>query len=253
VNLTLVLQTAATVLALPVGAVALAIARRLGDAKRPAQAWSLTGWTFLLLGILGVLSSVFSIWAVAEGPGTPVWNRYLDWAPAGNYARQFLVLAFAGMLVVLALPRPMPFHLRSAIRVTLGLAIAGGAVVGGLEGPLGSTNHMPRLAVLTTVAVVLLFAALLLAATTDAIDRLLWIALTTYALKQALSVSLLSILAWSAFSSGIRPHTLYAMHTVAFCVMLLMVLRRYQHAVKRRPVPALFERVDAIRRRRVLT
>jgi low affinity Fe/Cu permease len=252
VILTLVLQTVATVLALPVGGVALAVARRLGGATRSAQAWSLTGWTFLLLGFLGVLSSVFSIWAVAEGSGTPVWNRYLDWAPAGNYARQFLVLAFAGMLVVLALPRPMPFRLRSALRVALGVAIAGGAVVGGLEGPLGSTNHMSRLAVLTTVAVVLLFSALLLAATTDAIDRLLWLALTTYALKQALSVSLLSILAWSAFSRGIQPNALYAMHIAAFCVMLLMVLRRYHHARRRQEVPALFERVDSPRRHRMV-
>ena len=125
-------------------------------------------------------------------------------------------------------------------------------MAGVAEGPLGSTNHFTRLAVLTTVGVVLLFAALLAAAATDALDRLLWLTLTAYALKQALSVSLLSILAWSAFSSGIRPYTLYAMHTVAFCVILLIALRRYQLAVQGREVPALFERVDAIRRRRIL-
>jgi hypothetical protein len=252
VYLTLILQTASAVGAVPIGILSMMIGRRSTGARIHRQAWLLVGWTFLVLGGIGSLQAVLSIWAASAGTGAAIWSQYLVWAPGMNYARGLITPAFAVGLILLALPRGER-RLRAYLPFAFGVAVALGLVVGHLEGPLGATNHFSRQAVLTAGTVIVLFAALLLAAATDAVDRLLWLAVTIFTIKQALSVSLLSILAWMAFDSAIRPVTFYAMHATALGLVLLLVLRRYQLARQHREVPALFEPVSAVRKHRVLT
>jgi hypothetical protein len=252
VYLILLLQTAATVVTLPIGILAMVIGRRSVGARVHRQAWLLVGWIFLVLGAFGSLQAALSIWAASAGPGTAIWTHYLLWAPGMNYARGLVTTAFAVALFLLARPGGEP-RLGAYLPFGLGVTVALGLVVGHMEGPLGETNHVARQAVLTAVTVIILLAALLLAAATDAVDRLLWLAVTIFTIKQALSVSLLSILAWMAFDAAIRPLTFFAMHATALGLVLLLVLRRYQLARQHREVPALFGPVSAVRKHRVLT
>lgn len=250
--LTLVLQTASAVGAVPIGILSMMVGRRAASARTHRQAWLLVGWTFLVLGGFGSLQAVLSIWAASAGPGAAIWSHYLVWAPGMNYARGLITTAFAVGLILLALPRGER-RVRAYHPFGFGVAVALGLVLGHMEGPLGATDHFSRQAVLTAGTVIILLASLLLAAATDVVDRLLWLAVTVFTLKQALSVSLLSILAWMAFDSAIRPVTFYAMHAAALGLVLLLVLRRYQLARQHREVPALFESVSAVRKHRMLT
>lgn len=252
-NAILIFQTAAAVAALPFGALALAIAHRVRGKASRREGWLLTGWCFLLIGVVGTAQAAFSNAAMAAGPESRLWSLYLDWGAGGNYGRLLPIAVLAAALIALSLRGPRGRALLSAAPLGFGVAMVLGFAIGAVEGPLGTSNHVARVAVVTAATVVMLLGALLLAAATDVMDQLLWLALAAYTLKQAVSVSLFSILAWMAFSTGNRPITLYVMHAAAWAVILLITLRRYQHAVRHREVPALFERVDAIRRQRLLS
>jgi hypothetical protein len=252
-NVVLIYQNIAVLAALPFGLVGLAIARRTRPSDRRRDGWLLTGWCFLITGAVGGALIPVSHLAVASGPESAIWRHYVALAPGANYARMLAVAVLAVALIVLSV---RSCDRRSLLHATFGgivLALVAGFAAGAIEGPLGETNHVARLAVITAATVLLLLAGLLIAAATDVIDQLLWLALAAYTLKQALSVSLFSILAWMAFSTGVRPTTLFLMHVAGWVVILLFALRRYHAAVCRREVPALFERVDSLRKHRVLT
>lgn len=251
-NGVLILQTVGLSLALPFGVLSLAIARRSRLRGSRREGWLLTGWCFVMVGSVGIVQAVTSNLAVAAGSESAVWRHYLAWGSGANYARLFPTAGLAAGLIALSLWRDRRTLLSMTIAAMAATVVMGFAV-GWAEGPLGSSNHIVHLAVATAATVLLLLGALLLAAATDVIDQLLWLALATYTLKQALSVSLFSILAWMAFSPEIRPMALYVIHVAGWVFVLLFALRRYHAAMHQREVPALFERVDSLRKPRVLT
>jgi hypothetical protein len=244
----LALQSVTLIAPLLFGALALRIAARLRDSDSRRATWLLTGICFSVFGANGALAAGFSNWAFAAGPGSTAWNLWLVWLPSGNYSRLLTVLAFAGALLAMCLrARSAAALVRPAV-VATGLALVAGVGLGLAEGTAGSGVHIPRYAVINAVLVVLLLGALLAAAATDATDQILWAAVALYALKNALTVILLTTVAWVEHVRQVPPETLFAMHLVAWAAMILLALRRYRLATRGRYVPAIFER-SPVRRR----
>jgi hypothetical protein len=249
---TFVVQTAAILAMVPFVAFAFLTARHLPPDPRAVRAsWWMTAGCFGLITAIALVQTAGSLAALTGGRGSVAWDLYVAWIPAGNYARSLPIIPFAVLLLAVAI------HPRNGGRyvgVTLGLCALFavlGIGVGMLEGPYVSSVHLSRIALISGVSVILLLAALLVATATDSYDQLLWLILGMYALKEALSVSLLSLMAWREFSRLVPPAALFQMTLAAWLVMVALSARRYHHAVKKRPVPALFERVDN-RRKRVL-
>jgi hypothetical protein len=251
VTTVLALQSVTVIAPLLFGVLALRVAARLRDADARRTAWLLTGICFSVSGISGVVDAGFSNWAFNAGPGSTAWNLWLVWQPSGNYSRLLIVLAFAGALLALCLrPHTAATLVRPAVVATV-LALVAGTGLGLAEGAAGSGVHIPRYAVINAVLVVLLLGALLAAAATDATDQILWVAVALYALKNALTVILLTAIAWVEHARQVPPETLFAMHLVAWTAMILLALRRYRLATQSRYVPAIFERSPV--RRRMMT
>jgi hypothetical protein len=248
VNSVLLLQNLTLVAPLPFGFLAFAIARRGGERGARQVGWLLSGFCFVLLGVVGVLHGTFAYAAFQGGAGSQVWERFLVWSPAGNYSRPLAVIVFAGSLLVIALRQRLAKRVVGPAMFAMTLALGAGVVLGLLEGPLRQGVHLPRLAVISALLIILLLGGLLAAAATDAIDQFLWLAIAVYTLKNVLSVSMLTLFAWLEHARQLPPETLYAMHSVAWLAMILLALRRYQLATRGRFVPAIFER-SPVRRR----
>jgi hypothetical protein len=214
------------------------------------RAWHLSAWAFTIIAVSGALQGATALLAVRGGPGSAVWDLYLSWAAGGNYGRSLVVIVYGASLVALALrprfPSDSPHPWGWAMLASTGV----GMVVGHVEGPFGSTNHLSHLAVLTAAGVIALLMALLAAAVVDNMDQLLWFTLAVYTLKDALSVSFFSLLAWFQFpASQVDATVLYAMAIGALLLMCALVLRRLVLARREEYVPSLFERVHGGRRR----
>jgi hypothetical protein len=248
----LVQQAVGGLLTLAFGALALAVSRRVRamGLDRAWGAWRCTAAGFLLLGVYGAVHASGSVAAVVAGEGSAFYRVFVEWTAAGNIAREAGVLAYAALLAAyLSLPPARAAAVAggamAGIAGTMALATLAGHAIPGTH----HFAHLATLAVLSTLTVVVLLAAMLVGLANDGLDQLHWLALTAYAVKLTLEVSQFSILAWWAT----RPapwviQTLYATNTTASVAMIVLGARRLRWAARGRPVPALFERVHALRR-----
>lgn len=189
--------------------VAHAVAQRLSDSRTPEnhrRIWGLTAWGFGLLGLLSVAHNVWSTWAFIEGSESVVYERFMQILPASNYSRTLLMISFAGLLaahpLLQRLTRP---NYSAASGVALLAGTAAGFVVGVLEAPFRPEVHFAGTAFFDTVQMAATFAGLLVLLFTQAIDRILWLALALYALRNGLNSLVFAALSWTGASEAWSP------------------------------------------------
>lgn len=240
---TVVLQLAQTLFTLCFGVLGMVVARHRGMPRVHRLAWTLTGVAFTVTGAHAVAQASFAAVAFTAGPGSPAWNTYLRWMPAGNDGRAFAVMGFGVALLYFVArgaarePRP-PWSYAAALVACL----LAGSWVGLAEGPFTPAMHFPVLTVIDAVALITLLAALWLAAVHDTVDFLLWVALACYAAQEAVSVDLHYLASWLGTAGALHlwPGMPHAIGTATFAVMIGCALRRLLLARRGAQVPALF-------------
>lgn len=248
----LVLQLVLALLTLLFGVLATLVAGRWGDGGRDrrALAWRITAGYFLVIGAYASVHAVLSCFAVAEGVGSALYTHVVAWGGPANSGRAVAGIAFA--LLLLHGQRRELERTRAAaaavIPVMVATAAAGTLLVRwrGLTG-LPQTGMLLGLAA-AGLALVLL-ATLLVALVREGMDEVLWLALTAYALKEVLTVSLFSMLMWWEFLDGRSLlRTLMWMGIATNAPMCAAGAWRLHLLGAGRRVPSLLERVRGVRR-----
>lgn len=235
------------------GVLALRVWRRAGPVRRDraAQAWGVTAAYFLVSGVYSTGHAVLAFAGLEMGRTSPLFLWVGSWAIAANLARSVMSVAFSViLLLLLTVRRRWVFRLAEAAPVVLAIVGAAATVV---------LQHMPGLltmywlgagmALLSLATAVVIMGALLAAVLNDSIDQLLWLALALYALKETVSVSLFTIIAW--WSLAAHPDAwryFYWGATALAAGMSVLAARRLRLAGEGRHVPALFERLYTLRR-----
>lgn len=247
----LLLQTVATLLILPFGLLCLAAWRRTGGMRwsRPSAAWYPTGVCFTAVGAYSAAHAVLSPYLRRMDPGSAVYNDAVRWLQAGNVGRECGVVVTALALAAVLLVPPASVG-RVARRSTAPIlfAIVAGTVVAAVYADPGMSAFISLLAVMYCITVMVLLGVLLAGVITDGMDQLLWMTLAAYSVKEAFSVILFTVLAWWPVEN--QPAAWVAFYWVnggAMVGMVLLVVRRLQHARAGHVVPALFERLHASR------
>lgn len=246
------LQALNAILILLFGGMAVLAWLRLGEDRwgKAQAAWLVTGVCFTVLGVLGGAQNVASSAARRAGSGSSFYTLYIEWYAAGNIGRSVGVAAYAVMLAALvaAAPGRARRAAHAAFAVT-GAALLAGTAAGALNRGMSLHTQMTALAVLTTATVVALMVALLLGVVNDGMDLLLWLAVAAFTLKETLSVSLTAILAWWETARASEAALLYCwINVLGMAAAVLLARIRLRRASERRYVPALFERLHAMRR-----
>ncbi|HEY0038554.1 MAG TPA: hypothetical protein VGB66_17785 [Longimicrobium sp.] len=246
------LQTVNTALTLLFGILAVQAWRHMGAGRwRKLEAgWLVTGACFVFVGVFGGVQTLAATAALRAGPGSPLYRTYLEWSPAGNIGRGVGIAAYGVMLAALLSARPERVR-----QVSLGaLWVIGGSIVAGttaaaLYGTIDTHTQMTAMAVLATAAVLLLLLALLLGVMNDGMDLLLWMAVAAHTIKETLVVSLMAILAWSERGRAMEAALMFYWINVGVGIVVSLLAQvRLRRAIENRHVPALFERLHALRR-----
>jgi hypothetical protein len=242
----LVFQLLVAGLTLAFGLTALKVAPGPGTSA-PTAAWFMAGVTFAQEGALGTFHALMAVAAVLAGEGSQLLAGYMRLTPAGNDARNVVVLGFALALGwVVALERPAPGR-RTIVAAATAL-IAAGFVAGLAEPPVESQrggDHFTVMACFGAATAVLLFAVLYRAMMRESMDWLLWIALAVYAAQEALSADIQSALSWAGFHGGWSPppRSMHWVGAVSALVMLACAVRRLAIARAGGDAPGLLERL----------
>ncbi len=204
--LTLILQAVNGVVLACAGAAGVAASRHSGGFPgRYRVSWRMAGLALLLIGVSATLQNVHGARAVLHGEGSRAWAGYMRWAPAWNHSRETVPFALAFLLFGYALAaRDSRLDRRWIPPLVLVAASAMGAGIGWLEGSLDFALHFQRVAVLDSLALLLLVCALASAMVTDVVDRLLIAFLLAYAIPLPLNALWF---AWMAahVDAGWRP------------------------------------------------
>lgn len=245
------LQTVNTTLTLLFGILAMLTWRRLGAGRwgKLEAGWLLTGACFVFVGVFGGVHTLVATAALRAGPGSPLYRTFLEWSPAGNIGREVGIAAYGLMLTALLAARP------ERVRpVSIGaLWVIGGSIVGGttaaaLHGTIDNHTQMTAMAVLATAAVLALLLALLLGVMNDGMDLLLWVAVAAHTVKETLVVSLMAIMAWSERGRAMEAALMFYWINVGVGIVASVLAQvRLRRAIENRHVPALFERLHALR------
>jgi hypothetical protein len=245
-------QIVTALLLLAFGLLALRVWRAGAPARRDraALAWGLTAIYFILSGAYTTAHALLSLAALSAGRDSALWHWVGTSAVATNLARGVLSVVYALLLLALLVVHrhTVPRLARAAPAVLLATAVLATAVLM-YDSPITIYQLGTGLAVLSMLTAVILMGALMAAVLNDSIDQLLWLALAVFTLKETMSVSLFAVLAWWTIS----PHReevyiLYWGSAVMIAAMAGLAARRLMLAGRGRRVPALFERLHALRR-----
>ncbi|HZG43852.1 MAG TPA: hypothetical protein VEY93_12875 [Longimicrobium sp.] len=241
------LQLVNAALTLLFGILATLAWRRLGAERwsKTQAGWLLTGACFLLVGGFGAVHAIASAWAVRVGRDSLLYQLLAEWGPAGNIGREAGVAAYGVMLATLVgAPAERVRQVAAGGLWVIGATTVGGTAAAALYGPIDTHTHMTTLAVLATAAVLALLLSLLIGVMNDGMDLLLWLAVAAHTIKEALVVSLMAILAWWDSARAFEAALIFYWINVAVAVVASDLGR----AIENRHVPALFERLHALRR-----
>jgi hypothetical protein len=245
-------QVGTALLALLFGVLALRVWRRAGPARRDRStvAWGLTAAQFIVVGLYASVHSLLSAAAWMAGRDSALFRAVGEWAVAANLGRAVVSVVFGVMLVA-----ALVVHRRWVPRVSRAgpAVLAGTAVIATLAArrlpPASIYSLATSLAVLSMVTAVVVMAALLAAVLNDSMDQLLWLALAAFALKETVSVSLFAVLAWWSMAAHAEAYRIFYWLAMALTAgMAGLAARRLRMAAAGRRVPALFERLHALRR-----
>jgi hypothetical protein len=246
------LQLVHAALTLLFGVLAMQAWRHLGAARwgKLELGWLVTGACFVFTGVFGGVQTLAATAALHADPGSPLYRIYLEWSPAGNIGREAGIAAYGLMLAALVAARAERARqvARGALWVIGGTVVAG-TTLAALYGTIDHHTQMTTVAVLATAAVLALLLALLLGVMNDGMDLLLWLAVAAYAIKETLVVSLMAILAsWEGGRALEAALIFYWINVAVGIVASLLAQVRLRRAIANRHVPALFERLHALRR-----
>lgn len=243
-------QLASALLTLLFGVLAQAVSGRAfsGRSGRQEVAWRITAGYFLLIGGYALFHATLSFAAVGAGPGSALYDEFVHWVGPANVGRAAPAAVFAALILYSQAAKPERGRAAVKSGPALLLAAAAGATLAArVSGGDGIHWLASTLALSATVMALLLLPALLFALTRDGMDEVLWLALTAYALKEVLSVSLMSILAWWGAAGTGTLRLLYWINVIVMLGMCIAAAWRLRQALAGRRVPSLFERVRAIR------
>jgi hypothetical protein len=250
--MTATLQLVNAAFTLLFGILAVQAWRHLGTARwhKLEAGWLVTGACFVLTGALGGVHTLVATAARGADPGSPLYRTFLEWSPAGNIGREAGIAAYGLMLAVLLAARPERVRQVSlAAPWVIGGTIVGGTTAAALYGTIDTHTQMTAVAVLATAAVLMMLLALLLGVMNDGMDLLLWLAVAALIIKETLVVSLMAIMAWWEGGRATEATVIfYWVNVVVAIVASLLAQVRLRRAIENRHVPALFERLHALRR-----
>jgi hypothetical protein len=245
--LTLLNQTALSILQAVFGIVALWVVSRLGSGHDHARAWHIAGLIFLVNGVQALMQDVFAASAFLSGPGSPLWDRYLAWAPSLNHGRTVaFTFSFPLLLLVGWSVLRRPQALRAAVVGTLLLGMGVGALLGRAEGVFTLSTHFSAVAVLDAAELVILLSVLFVVLLRNLADRFLWGALFVYAFSLAVGAVWMAALALINIPGGWAPSPLqmHAARWTLAAVGLWFALRRLSMARNKLPATGLLESVS---------
>ena len=234
------------------GILAMQAWRHLGATRwRKLEAgWLVTGAGFVFIGVYAAVQTLVATAAVHAGPGSPLYRTYLEWGPVGNIGRGVGIAAYGVMLAALLGARPERVRQVSLAALwVIGGSIVAGTTAAALYGTISFHTQMTVLAVLATAAVLALLLALLLGVMNDGMDLLLWLAVAAHTIKEALVVSLMAMMAWWESGRAMDAALIFCWINVAVAIVASALAQvRLRRAIENRHVPALFERLHALRR-----
>lgn len=249
---TLLLQVVFALLTLLFGVLAARVAGRWGDGGRDrrALAWRITAGYFVVIGVYSTVQSVLSCFAVAEGPDSALYATVVAWGGPANAGRSLGGIAFA--LLLLQGQRRDLDRARASTAAVLPVILAvtaAGTLLVRWHGLTGLPHTAGLLGLGAAAMAIPLLAALLLALAREGMDEVLWLALTAYALKEVLTVSLFSLLVgWDMVDGRSLRRTLLWMGIATNALMCAAGIWRLHQLRAGRRVPALLERVRGVRR-----
>ncbi|HST57805.1 MAG TPA: hypothetical protein VLK84_03885 [Longimicrobium sp.] len=238
------------------GVLALQVWRRAGPVRhdRATLAWGVTAAYFLLTGVYSTGQSVLAAvgWSLGKwrGKESALLQWVATWSVGANLARGLLGVVFALILLALLVTRRR-WALRAAHLAPVLLTVCV-VVFTAVAVQMPSINNLYGLgtggAVLSTITAVILMGALLAAVLNDGIDQLLWLSLALYTLKETLSVSLFTLIAWWSVIRASEAWYFFYWVAVGLALgMSLLAARRLRLAGAGERVPALFERMYTLR------
>jgi hypothetical protein len=245
-------QLASSGLILVFGVLALRVWRRSGTVRRDraALAWAVTATSFLVVGVYATAHAVISTVSVAAGEKSWLYGFVSRSVQATNVGRSAVPVVFGLLLLALMVSRRRTApRIASAAPAVLVLAAVAGTLIGHWFPYTTVYDFFTRMALLYAATAVVLMAALLAAVQNDGMDQLLWLALAAYALKETVGVSLLAVIAfWGV--ADVKPYYagFFWMQVGVGTLMAAVAARRLHLAGGGRRVPAVFERLDALRR-----
>lgn len=249
---TVLLQVVFASLFFTFGVLALRVWRRFGAVRREraALAWGVTAAQFLLVGGTAVVHALLAAASMAQGKESRLFQTMSDWGPPLDAGRGVASVVFGALLVaLLVVPRRHAPRVAQAAPAVLVVALVAGTAAGWALPRTGAYEFATMLAVMNAATAVVLMAALLAAVQNDGLDQLLWLALALFALKETVTVSLLAVIALWGVSYVLPYYSAYFwLHGVIGGVMTGIAARRLHLAGGGRRVPALFERLHAMRR-----
>ncbi|HEU0299786.1 MAG TPA: hypothetical protein VFR37_10035 [Longimicrobium sp.] len=254
-------QLASTLPLLLFGLLALGVWRRLapdrgrgtlGPARdRATLAWGLTTANFLIVGTYATAHSLLSALAIAMGKGSWPYEVTWYWAFPANVGRDAASVVYGAMLLgLMTLDRRAGLRIVAvAWRVLVAVAVLGTIAARVILPHDAYHAHFALQAVLFAATAIVLMAALVAAVLNDGQDLLLWLALTAYALKQVVTVSLVGVMAsWAVAPQGNAMRILYWTGIAVGAATVALAARRLQLAAAGRRVPGVFEWLESLRR-----
>lgn len=234
------------------GVLALRVSRRASPARRDRAmlAWKVSAAYFLIGGGYSFGHAVLSALGMAGGKDSALLAWVGGWNFSANLARGVVAVVFGSMLLALMVGRRR-WVFRLAQSAPLLLVVAAIVTTGvylliDVRTVFGLTTGLAVWSMLTAVVIM---GALLAAVLNDGMDQLLWLALALYALKETITVSQMAVMAfWTVAPHAEVYHFFYGSSVVLGAGMCAFSVRRLRLAERGRHVPALFERLHALRR-----
>lgn len=196
------------------------------------------------------MQSLWALMALLAGPSSDIYVSYLWWMPAGNHGRALLKVAYA--LIFAALPLLVHHRRRVLLVASTGMVLgaAAGVALGMAEDGFHRQIHYPRVALLDTVQMMSLLGALLVLLVRHAVDRVLWVSLAAYALRDGLNGLWFSAMAWLEVHGVWAPSRLligqnFVISILVYSAMIGFGLHRLLLARRGVHVPSLLEPLTA--------
>ncbi|SOD03924.1 hypothetical protein SAMN05216486_1205 [bacterium JGI 053] len=243
--LTFSLQCLNTLLLLASALLCLRAGRIASSNPYHRAAWRLTGAGFVVHGLDLVVQNVFGGVAMAAGEHSAAMEAYLQWMPAMNHSRTFLLDGIMLGLLLLAVyrPEPDPRFWRAAAALLVAGFLAG-AALGASEGRFTEAGHYSAVAVWDVAEMLLLMATLFALLLTSRADRALWGLLSTYGISLALGAFSFALLTQIGIANSWHPTawSVQGQRIVFHLMMLGFAAWRVTAARRGKTVPAMLER-----------